>query len=64
MFDVRCLEEEEAKVMEVFPHIHHHHRHLLLSSFWQCRHNLCKLWCRISRTIQLVDLRVTSVVNS
>ena len=33
MLDVRCLEEEEAEVMEVFPHIHYHHRHLLLSSF-------------------------------
>ena len=26
MLDVRCLEEEEAEVMEVFPHIHHHHQ--------------------------------------
>ena len=65
MSDVRCLEEEEAKVVEVFPHIdHHHHRHLLLSSFWRYIHRLCKLWCRISRIIQLVEHRVTSVVNS
>ena len=32
LLDVRCLEEEEAEVMEVFPHTHHHH-HLLLSNF-------------------------------
>ena len=32
MLDVRCLEEEEAKVVEVFPHIHHH-RHRQLSNF-------------------------------
>ena len=37
VLDARYVEEEEAKVMEVFPHIHHHHRHRLLSSFWQCR---------------------------
>ena len=24
MLDVRCPEEEEAEVVEVFPHIHHH----------------------------------------
>ena len=64
MVDVRCLEEEEAEVIEVFPYIHHHHHHLLLSNFWQCRHNLCKLWCRISKINQLVEHRVTSGVNS
>ena len=64
MLDVRYLEEEEAEVMEVFPQIHHHLRHRLLSNFWQYRHSLCKLWCRISRIIQLVGHRVTSMVNS
>ena len=64
MLGVRCLEEEEAEVVEVFPHIHHHHRHPLLSSFWWYRHRLCKLWCKISRIIQLVEHSVTSVVNS
>jgi len=64
VLDVRCLEEEEAEVMEVFPHIHHRHRHRLLNNFWPCRHSLCKLWCRISRTIQLVEHHVTSVVTS
>ena len=64
MLDGRRLEEEEAEVMEVFPHIQHHHRPRQLSNFWQCRHNSCKRWCRISRTIQLVEHRVISVVNS
>ena len=37
MLDSRCLEEEEAEDVEVFPHIHHQHRHRLLSNFWQYR---------------------------
>ena len=64
MLNVRCLTEEEPEVMEVFPHIYHHHRHRLLRNSWQCRHNLCKFWCRISRINQLVEHHVTSMVNS
>jgi len=32
VLDVRCLEEEDAKVVEVCPHIHHH-RDRLLNNF-------------------------------
>ena len=63
MFDNRCLEEEEAEVVEVFPHIHHHHQQLLNNS-WQYRHSSCKRWCRISRTNRVVEHHAISVVNS
>ena len=63
MFDSKCLEEEEAEIMEVFPHIRHH-QHRLLKNSWQYRRSSCKRWCRISRTNRMVEHHVISVVNS
>jgi hypothetical protein len=57
--DGRWLEEEEAGVMEVFPH-----RHQLLSNYWQCRHSLCNNWYRTNRISQLLGHpHMISVVN-
>jgi hypothetical protein len=62
--DGRWMEEEEAGVIEVFPQIPHHHRHQLLSNFWQYRHNLCNNWCRINIISQLLGHNhVISVVS-
>jgi hypothetical protein len=62
--DGRWLEEEEAGVVEVFPQIHHHHCHQLLSNYLQCRHSLCNNWYITNRISQLLGHpHVISMVN-